>query len=1096
MDLFRRYGSLLKADGTNQLQRTPPALDEGYIRPDERSLSELLEYARRLAAEIRFYNASAQSAGDWTPMFDPLVDLDTGGVLDDRALEQRIAEGKDFPPHLGLLVAFLRLFAVLQQDLNELPRLHLRHYYEKVLRLSRRQAQGDRVHVLLELARKAAPTVIPAGTLLHAGIDTEGHPLRYRTEFDASVSHAKVAEVRRLVVETDRQGRRRPFVADGPSELEGTSWHTFGRRQLDLASSKRFMDAAEVGFAVASPVLRLAEGVRTVRITADVVVADSSPMPGRNLTRGLDVTLSGAEGWIVPGHVSATTEALATPDGELPRLQLSIEATVDETEPAIVAPDVELHGLLGGTPSPVLRVIVTRDASQYEYLSRLLIQSAEVEVEVEGIRDLVLHGPQGPMSPDGPILPLGSQPRVGAAFQIGSAEVFAKKLSSLDVTFEWQDAPDALYEHYVGYFEPETPTAAIEEGFRQQFRVSLELLYQRSWQPLLNNQELFGDPDIAHREFSVDAPSTFDFEVAGEPYQAHPELTSVERFSASSKLGFIRVVLRGPTADAFADAAAIPYAGSVPFEAFGHLSYSRRYALAAIAVAGGDTDVPLPNEPYTPTLASITLDYRATEELVLADRHSPTQLLLLEPWGSRRAPIATSVELVPALPEGGALHIGLADIEPPGNVSLLFQIDEGTAELEDLLNPTEVEWSYLAGDTWSVLPSTSVLRDETYGFQQPGVVTLSIGADATTGHTAMPTELLWLRARITRDPGHAAKTLDLHAQAVTAVLEYDGSLDDLRAHLQSGLPAETITRLDKRNRAIKQVLQPYRSFGARQREQDEAFFHRSAERLRHRNRGGLSWDYERLVLDAFPEVFKVKCLPNTDAEGNPRAGEVALVIVPDLRSHELANPLEPRANAVVMGRIRDFLDSGLTSPFAKLHAIHPIYERLRVEASVVFRSGLDAGYYARKLDEDLIRYLSPWAFDDGEDIVFGARIHRSEILAFIEELEYIDYITKLELYHVHEGPPRGGVGAMTIGLDFEITSEPSPGVDEMVIGDDFVVGSGVEVAETVAPHTILVSHAQHRILPTEPGDEQCTGPTKLGIGYMTVALDFIPRADA
>jgi len=64
-DLFRRYGNLLRSDGTNQLQRLLPALEADYIVPDERSLSDLVEYVRSVAAEIRFYDLSGQATGDW-----------------------------------------------------------------------------------------------------------------------------------------------------------------------------------------------------------------------------------------------------------------------------------------------------------------------------------------------------------------------------------------------------------------------------------------------------------------------------------------------------------------------------------------------------------------------------------------------------------------------------------------------------------------------------------------------------------------------------------------------------------------------------------------------------------------------------------------------------------------------------------------------------------------------------------------------------------------------------------------------------------------------------------------------------------------------
>ena len=220
-----------------------------------------------------------------------------------------------------------------------------------------------------------------------------------------------------------------------------------------------------------------------------------------------------------------------------------------------------------------------------------------------------------------------------------------------------------------------------------------------------------------------------------------------------------------------------------------------------------------------------------------------------------------------------------------------------------------------------------------------------------------------------------------------------------------------------------------------------------------------------------------------------KAGHAALVIVPNVRRTGATNVLEPRAGAVLMGRIQEHL-AGLTSPFATVHVIHPVFERIRVEAKVVFTPGRDPGYYARVLNDDLRRFLSPWAYQEGEDILFGARIYRSEILAFVEGRDYVDHLTDLKLYHSFDGPARGGIGSMTIGVDFFIRANPRPAIAEMTIGDDFVVGRGVEVAETTQAHAILVSHPEHLITPVAPGTEVCPGVTRLGIGYMTVGLDF------
>jgi hypothetical protein len=355
---------------------------------------------------------------------------------------------------------------------------------------------------------------------------------------------------------------------------------------------------------------------------------------------------------------------------------------------------------------------------------------------------------------------------------------------------------------------------------------------------------------------------------------------------------------------------------------------------------------------------------------------------------------------------------------------------------------------------------------------------------------------VWLRALIRQAPESAARTLNLYPQAALATFApATGELSSYDAHLQTGLPAKTIKRLKQRVAAIKSVSQPYPSFGGRASETDAAFFRRCSERLRHRNRAVTPWDFERLVLEQFPEIFKVKCLPHSTADSQAQAGEVALVIVPNLRAIASGNPLEPRAGEVLMRRISDYVKTGFTSAFATVHVIPPIYERILVEARVAFKSGLDAGYYAGVLNEALRRFLSPWAYEEGQDIVFGARIYKSEILAFMEGRHYVDYITHFQLYHSYQGLPRDGIQDMTISVDFVIRSDPQPPIlstaPGMVIGETFVVGRGVEVATTTHPHAILVSHPEHRIIPITSGEERCSGPKTIGIGYMTVGLDFV-----
>jgi len=1080
-DLFRRYGNLLRSDGTNQLQRLLPALDADYIVPDERSFSDLVEYARNVAAEVRYYDLSGQSTGDWSALVESLLDPATSAVLPAAPLEALLDARANWPPHLVLLLTFLKLFQNLQGDLNQLTVRHLRYYYGTALGIQPLTATPDDVHLLFTLARNAAPTLLPAGTLLDAGKDEKGRALAYATQNDVVVTAAAVSGIKRLVMETDRRRNRRFFVADGFSDLEGSSKYTFGRGQLDLDATQRFMTEAPLGFAVAAPILSLAEGNRTITLRAHL----GSPVMAQSIGYALNVMLTGAKGWLAADSIQAS---LLDDDGT-GKPALFVTASLSEASPAVVPFDPALHGP-GPALGPMLRCLIKGETGIYETLDGLVVEDVDISVAVTGVKNLVVQNTDGPLNSSQAMPLFGSQPQLGSTFYVGSGEVFGKRLTSLGVRLEWKSPPADLFDNYRQYFD--SVNASLSDNFYAFFQANVELLYDRQFRLLSANQLLFSPLPTDPKTIEV-AASDFDSAFAGSQYEEQTDLGQLQSFDAGSKYGFIRLVLDNPNRTDMA-----VYASTIPFEAFGHSAFPRRYAQSAIALAqwkqGDSNPKPvLPNDPYTPVLQSLSLDYTADATFVPGDTHSASTFLIVGPFGATQAGVRASAFVVPEIDGQASLYLGIGQLVPPANVPLLFQIDAGTASSTRLLKPGDTQWSYLvAGDSWQALNSSAVLIDTTEGFQKPGIVSLAVPGDAALDHDSLTSGLVWLRALIQIPPESASKTVDVKPNAVLAQFQPGNGLtiDDYQQHLLTPLPAGTIAKLVKRNANIQLVQQPSPSFAAREPETDPAYFQRISERLRHRNRAVTAWDLERLVLQAFPEVFKVKCLPHTDASGSFKAGDAALVIVPNVRRTGAVNVLEPRPSAVLMQEIDEYV-SGLTSGFASIHAIPPVFERLRVEVGVGFAPGRDAGYYSGVLNDDLRRFLSPWAYQDGVDILFGARIYRSEILAFVEGRDYVDHLTTFNLYHSFDGPPRDGIGSMAIGVDFFIRPKPQPAIGAMGVNADFVVGRGVEVAETTEPQAILVSHPDHLITAVAAGAEVCPGAVTLGIGYMTVGLDLI-----
>ena len=60
----------------------------------------------------------------------------------------------------------------------------------------------------------------------------------------------------------------------------------------------------------------------------------------------------------------------------------------------------------------------------------------------------------------------------------------------------------------------------------------------------------------------------------------------------------------------------------------------------------------------------------------------------------------------------------------------------------------------------------------------------------------------------------------------------------------------------------------------------------------------------------------------------------------------------------------------------------------------------DATVYSNQLSMDIEQFLTPWAFDNNSDIEFGGTIEKSVVLNFIEERDYVDYITCFKMNHI------------------------------------------------------------------------------------------------
>ncbi|MCX6218598.1 baseplate J/gp47 family protein [Spirosoma sp.] len=914
----------------------------------------------------------------FTSIFDQFLKAYARVVADAKtALDASLTSQDSHDPHYALFLAFLRLQEYVRHETNTLTARHLDFYYRDILRLRERPAEPAHAHILLELARHVDSYLLKEGELLKAGKDALSKDVFFANDQAFVANAARVADLK-TVYRHNKQAvtgegtnaakqEGRLYAAPMANSKNGLgakltsadgSWHPFFNKTYEDGKLISIdMPKAEVGFAVASHYLYLTEGYRRITLTVQLtqpITTDSTVI----------VYLTTEKGW----HSIKTK--FTTSNSATASLLIALEADA----PAILPYVANLHGGDFQTGHPVLKVVLDHAANQlYEYkkLEAAQVESCTISVSVgldgngnmdpliPGLKSPAVSTDFGPVDISKPFQPFGPNPKAGSAFSIGSKEIFQKANAIVKLSFTWR-----------GTFKA-TPF------------LSAAYLSKAVWSTLTSS---------IYVNSSANTLTIPPADAAPVDYGPNDFLTT------SSVSGFLKISANGD---------------------FGHATWQTElvdYLNKLIA----KTPVPLPTVPEIPEITAINLGYSATSPPIPLNSTSSkdaagAKFYHLSPFGmAERHPQLKGSGVTTLLPqfshaEGGVsqpheaeFYIGISGLLPPRSLSMLIQVADGTADPNSV--KTKLHWSYLHDNNWVDVTNES-LSDSTNDFTRSGIVTLSIPANATATHTIMPTGLHWIRVAVVAASEGACRLLAVAAQAARVTF-VDRANDP--AFPATVLPAGTINKLDQPDSAVKKVEQPFETFGGRGKETSESFYNRISERLRHKDRGIALWDYERLVLEAFPQIYKVKCLNHTHYEPGIykelAPGHVTLVAIPNQQFQNQRDPLKPYTSLGLLTEIDAFLKNRL-SCFVKLHVKNPQFEGVRVKFRVRFFDGYDETFYIGRLQETITRFLSPWAFAGGEGPSFGGKIYKSVLINFVEEQPYVDYVTDFQLFHDINGVP-------------------------------------------------------------------------------------------
>ena len=900
-------------------------------------------------------------------------------VEEARAAVDATFDWNGHPPHYAVFLSFLQLLKYARDEANGITARHLRFYYRDVLRLKERPAEPGHAHVLVELAKHVDAYLLSQGTLLKAGKDDTGADAHFAVDRDLVANTAVVEELKKLYRHPTNEplplDRNRIFAA--PTANVGESWDPFADRVFQDGELKSIaMPRAEVGFAIASHHLWMAEGARHIDVGLRLAQPRGRTKP---LTVDLRCRLTTTKGWIEK-QVDAL-RASAT--------NLGLHIDLDGNDPPITPYDPATHGYGFSTGMPVLLVTLQhQDDTEWDYAALEGIELSEVTlaVAVEGLKTVMLSNDQGPIDTSKPFLAYGSTPMKNSALVIGSKEVFQKAPDTVTVTAKLMTDPKA--------FDPNTANFMP--------KVTADYLVEGGWKSL----------NLAAVAATTE---TYGFGQIPQPAVAVPDLTPDVPYSTTTRAGFIRLKL---------DAG------------FGTNTYP--VALAKWIKAGGTE----PQAPVLPTIGSFTLDYTAAQELDLkAPSEAGGRFFHVAPFGHAEPSLAsggTSVHLLPHFragsdPAEGELYVGVRDLHPPQNLALLFQVVDGTANPLVVKPKDHINWTYLRGNEWVPFAADAV-ADGTDALLASGIVTLAVPADATTEHTLLPAGMHWIRLAVASESDAVCRLVTLAAQAFSATYVV---LDNGSTSQTAVLPPGTITKLDPPDSAVKGINQPFPTFGGRSVETTVAFATRVSERLRHKDRAIALWDYEHLILEAFPGIYRARCLNHTQYEPSPNRtgiyrelapGHVTVVTIPDRSGPDTRDPLRPFTSLRVLREIEQLV-AERASCFATLHVRNPQFEEVRVDLRVRFRDGVDETFHVKKLKREITEFLSPWAFRSDARPTFNGKVYKSVLVNFVEERTYVDFVSDVHLFHRLPGVTADGpdleeaAGSRAISILVSVPSE-------------------------------------------------------------------------
>lgn len=943
-------------------------------------------------------------------------------------------------PDTVLLRTFTQLLRPYKSKINTLAQKHLDFYYKDVLKQETKGAVADSVYICAVLNTTQLPFDLKAKTLFNAGTYPNSSPVLFESIKPTSLNPAKLPNAYTLIQKKGTSGYTElafqkittPGVLKKNESGQTLKWSTFG------SQTSKTSKTIKNGIAFASPMLFLgqAKGSRTITLTLNF----DGEISNRFLNT-FSYALSTKEEWL---EVSKKNKRLES--STLSEKVLTLKIVLKPSDAAITPFAKNPDGY--SSPWPLFRMLFAEVPS---FETPPQIKSFQITVDVKKLKPKVLYNDFGILSSKKPFQPFGPAPKNGQNFIVGSAEIFSKPIHTLEMTINWNGLPEMFgtyYKAYNTYLNPPKKESLLDrikrlgtdkdktpdEVFNNTaFKVEFRLLQNGLWKTIgiVNNDNQTDETNTDETKtasskktakeklnsyldhqglleedkknltplFNKKLPSPSFFALDQEQIYSlipDPDLQKkLLKFSSTSTFGFLEMELADPK------------------YGFGSSLYAQ--VVSAVTLANAEAIVrsihPIhhknpkftntPNLPFTPVANDLALHYQTdiTYDLGTEKNEYPIEAFYYTPFqnykvydhetgiATKNSSIGSPAETTSFLPLyasnrfKGQLFLALEALSAPAAVSFYFQLTRTTNTTT--LPTSDIQLYYLGESGWKPL---TVLEDYTNSFTCSGLITFNIPNDITETNSTMPGQSYWISIGTMDDPSNYPKTAFLEINGLKLQRKLTKKIGDVPLYL----PAKSITQPQTAIAQIATIQQPFASFGGIEPENQRQNNLRISTRLGTKDRLVTGQDYFRTVLLTFPQLFYAKTLYDQTT------GTTLVLAVEKIKKSTDTNAFSPLIDNCLEQKIQAYLQSrSLISSSISVGNFEHRY--LRIVASITIDKNLEPAGTAKKINEGIQIFLSPWIESEQPQIAIDSGVTAAKLASFIKRFDTVVSITAISL---------------------------------------------------------------------------------------------------